>query len=88
MGQLEQMLQTELGSYPLIWKPATWKQGDRQGIQLALQTPAPDEVLRKRIEQAVPACRGEYLFAKGYEPVPADRLSLTEVKDRERRASC
>jgi predicted N-acetyltransferase YhbS len=29
VSQLEQMLQTELGSYPLIWKPATWKQGDR-----------------------------------------------------------
>ena len=67
VSQLEQMLQTELHTYPLIWKPAVWKQGDRQGLQLALQTPAPDEALRKRIEQAVPTCQGEYLFAKGYE---------------------
>jgi hypothetical protein len=66
-SQLEQVLQSELRAYPLIWNPAVWKQADRQGIQLALQTPVPDEALRKRIEQAVPTCRGEYLFAKGYE---------------------
>jgi Acetyltransferase (GNAT) domain len=68
VSQLEQMLQAELRDYPLIWKPAVWKYGNQQGIQLALQTPAPDEALRKRIEQAVPTCQGEYLFAKGYEP--------------------
>ncbi len=65
VSQMEQALQTELRTYPLIWKPAVWKQGDRQGLQLALQTSVPDEALRKRIEQAVPTCRGEYLFAKG-----------------------
>ena len=67
VSQVEQALQTELRTYPLIWKPAVWKQGGRQGLQLALQTSVPDEALRRRIEQAVPTCRGEYLFAKGYE---------------------
>jgi GNAT superfamily N-acetyltransferase len=66
VSQLEQALQAELRNYPLIWKPAIWRQGDRQGFQLALQTPVPDEALRRRIEQAVPTCQGEYLFAKGY----------------------
>jgi len=68
VSQLEQMLQTELRDYPLIWKPAIWKRGDQQGVQLALQTPTPDEALRRWIEQAVPTCQGECLFAKGYEP--------------------
>jgi GNAT superfamily N-acetyltransferase len=68
VSQLEQMLQTELRDYPLIWKPAIWKRGDQQGVQLALQTPTPDEALRRWIEQVVPACQGEYLFARGYEP--------------------
>jgi GNAT superfamily N-acetyltransferase len=81
VGKLEQMLQTELGSYPLIWKPATWKQGDRHGIQLALQTPAPDEVLRRRIEKAVPACQGEYLFAKGYEAEASGYVSSGETPE-------
>lgn len=81
VSQLEQMLQTELGSYPLIWKPATWKQGDRQGIQLALQLPTPDEVLRRRIEQAVPACRGEYLFARRYEAEASGYVSSGETPE-------
>ncbi len=81
MSQLEQMLQTELRAYPLIWKPAAWKQADRQGIQLALQTPAPDEALRKRIEQAVPTCRGEYLFAKGYAAEASGLVSSGETAE-------
>lgn len=81
VSQLEQALQTELHNYPLIWKPAVWKHGDRQGIQLALQTPAPDEALRKRIEQAVPTCRGEYLFAKGYEAEASGLVSSGETAE-------
>jgi len=38
--------------------------------------------------QAVPTCQADYLFAKEYEPVPADSISLTELKDRERRSAC
>jgi GNAT superfamily N-acetyltransferase len=81
VSQLEQMLQTELRTYPLIWKPAVWKQGDRRGIRLALQTPAPDEALRKRIEQAVPSCQGEYLFAKGYEAQASSFVSSRETAE-------
>jgi GNAT superfamily N-acetyltransferase len=80
-SQLEQVLQAELRAYPLIWKPAVWKQADRQGIQLALQTPAPDEALRKRIEQAVPTCQGDYLFAKGYEVVTDGFVSTGEISE-------
>ncbi len=32
VSQLEQALQAELRNYPLIWKPAIWRQGDRQGF--------------------------------------------------------
>lgn len=80
VSQLEQALQTGLRAYPLIWKPAVWREGDRQGKQLALQTPVPDEALRTRIEQAVPTCQGEYLFAKGYEAVPDGFVSSVPVK--------
>ncbi len=81
VSQMEQALQTELRTYPLIWKPAVWKQGDRQGLQLALQTSVPDEALRKRIEQAVPTCRGEYLFAKGDEAEASGLVSSGETAE-------
>jgi hypothetical protein len=80
-SQLEQVLQSELRAYPLIWKPAVWKQADRQGIQLALQTPAPDEALCKWIEQVVPTCQGDYLFAKGYEVVTDGFVSTGEISE-------
>jgi len=81
VSQLEQALQAELRNYPLIWKPAIWRQGDRQGFQLALQTPVPDEALCRRIEQAVPTCQGEYLFAKGYEVEASGFVSLGETAE-------
>ncbi len=81
MSQLGQLLQTELREYPLIWKPAVWEQGDRQGIQFALQTPVADEALLKRVKQAVPTCQGEYLFAKGYEAVTYDFGSLGGISE-------
>ncbi len=81
MDQLEQILQTRLSSYPLIWKPGIWKQNEQQGIVLALQTTFPDETLCQWIKQAVPTCQADYLFSRGYEPVSADNISLTHVRD-------
>ena len=41
----------------------------------------PDEALRRRIEQAVPTCQGEYLFAKGYEVEASGFVSSGETAE-------
>lgn len=55
---------------------------DAQGFYLKNgYTPAPDEALRKRIEQAVPTCRGEYLFARGYAAEASGLVSSGEPSE-------
>jgi hypothetical protein len=40
-----------------------------------------DEALCKWIEQVVPTCQGDYLFAKGYEVVTDGFVSTGEISE-------
>src|SRR5258708_16377265 len=71
VSQLEQAFQAELRNYPLIWKPAIWRQGDRQAFQVALHTPVPAEALYRRVQQPRPTWQPRAQWPSAHSVAPS-----------------